>query len=101
MAEPTDRLMHMATCTAPVCLPEKRLTPRARRVRPIRMTRCKPRLDKSASLDGVGNLFRNGVTIKQLRLQARIQRYPIAANVMNVACHKLFDCFNLRFKSAA
>ena len=58
-------------------------------------------LDKLASLAGVNVCLRQGVTITQLRLQAKALSDLDAANAMNVARLKLFDLFNRRSKSAA
>lgn len=58
-------------------------------------------LDKLASLAGVNVFLRQGVTITQLRLQAKALSDLDAANAMNVARLKLFDLFNRRSKSAA
>ena len=58
-------------------------------------------LDKLASLAGVNIFLRKGVTITQLRLQAKALSDLDAANAMNVARLKLFDLFNRRSKSAA
>lgn len=58
-------------------------------------------LDKLASLQGVVNFLRTGITIEQLQSKAKTQTDLDAAKALNVARLKLFDLFNRRPKSAA
>lgn len=52
-------------------------------------------LDKLASLPGVEQFLRDGVTLGPLQAQAAAQSDLQAANAMNLARHKLFDLFSI------
>ena len=58
-------------------------------------------LDKLASLPSVDAFLRQGVTLVQLQMQAKVLSDLEAANALNVARLKLFDLFNRRSKPAA
>ncbi len=58
-------------------------------------------LEKLASLPGVQQFLRKGITIQKLQDQANAQTYLQAANAMNAARLKLFDLVNRHSKSAA